>query len=295
MLAMSPATPPTIPRPAPSEGDYERIGDAIRFLREHRTRQPELAEVAAHVGLSPYHFQRLFSRWTGVSPKRYLQYLTVEHAKRLLDDSRDLLETTWETGLSGPARLHDHFVTLEAVTPGEYRRGAAGRISWGIQPSPFGPVFLASTERGVCRLAFLGEGEAGERVAELEARWPGSRVERHDAAAREIAARVFGDLPGAGRPLSLLVRGTNFQVQVWKALLEIPAGTVGSYGGVARALGRPEATRAVGNAVGANPVAYLIPCHRVLRSSGEIGGYRWGATRKQAILAWEASRREAAG
>lgn len=271
--------------------DYQRIAHAIDYLARHRERQPGLEELAAELGLSPFHCQRLFRRWAGISPKRFLQYLTVAHAKRLLAESQSVLETSLAGGLSGPSRLHDHFVTLEAVTPGEFRRRGEGLvIRYGVHDSPFGPMLLAVTGRGVCGLSFL-DGQALEtRLKALAESWPEARLVADRAATGAVAVRIFAARPDAGRPLHLLVRGTNFQVRVWQALLDIPPGTLCSYRQLAGAVGRPAAARAVGAAVGANPIGYLIPCHRVIRGSGALGGYRWGLTRKQALQAWESAR-----
>ncbi|MDX1501868.1 MAG: methylated-DNA--[protein]-cysteine S-methyltransferase [Thermoanaerobaculia bacterium] len=264
--------------------DYERIRTAIEYIAAEAPRQPGLEEVAARLALSPFHCQRLFRRWAGVSPKRFLQVLTVEHAKRLLDDSASVLDAALETGLSGPGRLHDHFVTLEALSPGEYkRRGEGLAIRWGTTPSPFGDALLGATDRGVCALAFPPHGDAGP--AWLADQWPGADLVEDPAAVEPAAREIFG-----GGRVRLFARGTNFQVQVWRALLRIPSGQVASYASVAQAVGRPRAVRAVGSAVGANRVAFLIPCHRVIRSAGGLGGYRWGTDRKRALLAWEAAR-----
>lgn len=274
--------------------DYARVARAIGFLTERVHDQPELADVAKAVGLSAGRTQRLFKRWAGVSPKRFLEFLTVEHAKQLLDRSVSVLETSYETGLSGPGRLHDHFVKLEAVTPGEYKSGGGGlELVWGVHDSPFGPVFLAASERGISRLAFLGEKESAERVrSELESlarSWPGADLGREDASTGELVRRVFDPETNPGEIL-VRVSGTNFQLAVWKALLSIPSGAVSTYQAVAEAAGNARALRAVGSAVGANPVAYLIPCHRVIRKSGAMGEYRWGSATKHALLAWEAAR-----
>ncbi len=271
--------------------DYERVARAVRYIAGSAADQPGLAEVAAHLEMSPYHLQRLFRRWAGVSPKRFLQCLTVEHAKALLADSVSVLDAALEVGLSGPARLHDHFVALEAVTPGEYKSAGDGlTIRWGVAETPFGAAFLARTDRGICRLAFPAAGElAGEREL-LAARWPEASLVEDGVAARRCARRVFAARTPA-EPLHLAVRGTNFQVAVWRALLAIPPGCLVTYGELARALERPRSARAVGAAVGANPIAYLIPCHRVVRQAGALGGYRWGTTRKRALIAWESSRR----
>lgn len=274
--------------------DYERVEQAIRYLLENHLDQPRLDDVAAAAGLSPHHLQRVFKRWAGVSPKRFLQFLTVEHAKRLLEESQSVLDAAFETGLSSPGRLHDHFVALEAVTPGEYKeRGHGLSIRHGVHPSPFGAAFLAVTDRGICALSFLGgrDEEAGDRLADLRRQWPEATFSTRRAETRALAERVFAAGPGDAEPIRLLVQGTNFQVQVWKALLRIPPGAVTSYERVARAVGRPRAFRAVGAAVGQNPVSYLIPCHRVIRSMGLVGNYRWGEERKHALLAWEAAAR----
>jgi len=272
--------------------DYERVARAIEYIVANAGTQPGLAEVAAQANLSPYHFQRLFSRWAGLTPKQFLQVMTVERAKRLLSETRlSLLETSEAVGFSSPSRLHDHFVRLEAVTPGEFRRlGENLEIRYGQAESPFGPAFIAATRRGISKLAFLDE--EPEAFDQMASRAPlAAFIEDHDQA-RALAGRVFGRNAERRSPISVHVRGTNFQVAVWRALLAVPPGHLVSYGDVARAIGRPAAVRAVGSAVGANPCAFLIPCHRVIRENGEIGGYRWGLTRKRAINAWEAATSE---
>lgn len=276
---------------------YDRIARAIDFIAAHTDEQPGLDAVAAHVGLSPYHFQRVFARWAGVTPKRFLQVLTLERAKLMLETSTlPLLEIADTLGLSSGSRLYDHFVQLEAVTPAEYRRVGKGlAIRYGRAASPFGEVFVATTPRGICALAFL-DAEARARAAQpfdrLRRDWPDARLVADDREARRAAARVFAPVRERAAPLSVLVRGTNFQTQVWRALLGIEPGRLVSYGAVAAAIGRPGAQRAVGAAVGANPIAFVIPCHRVIRAGGGIGGYRWGLTRKRALHAWEAARYE---
>jgi AraC family transcriptional regulator of adaptative response/methylated-DNA-[protein]-cysteine methyltransferase len=272
--------------------DYDRIARAIEFIAANAGAQPGLAEIAAQAKLSPFHFQKLFSRWAGVSPKRFLQVVTVERAKRLLDEGRDsLLGASESLGLSSSSRLHDHFVTLEAMTPAEYRRQAAGlEIRHGETETPFGRAFLAWTLRGVCALRFI-DGEPKQAVLlDLQQSWPGAILKRDGAGARQLAERIFGGSSKGAQLLPVVVRGTNFQVAVWRALLRIPAGGFVAYGDIAAAIGRPKAVRAVGTAVGANPCAFVIPCHRVIRESGALGGYRWGLTRKQAIQTWEAAR-----
>lgn len=272
--------------------DYERIERAIRYVQVHREAQPSLDDVARHVALSPYHFERLFQRWAGTTPKRFLQYLTLQHAKRALADDQPVLGAAFEAGLSGPGRLHDLFVAVDAVTPGEFRQHGAGlEITTGVHDTPFGPAFLGVTGRGLCALHFVDDG--GEAAADaLAAAWPEATIARDDAATAPTAALLTEAMGGkTDRPIPVLLRGTNFQLKVWEALLSIPSGEVVAYDDVAERVGRPEAVRAVAGAIGRNSVGWLIPCHRVLRKSGAISGYRWGPVRKAALLAWEAARR----
>ena len=267
--------------------DYQRIEQAIRFLQTNFERQPDLDEVARQVYLSPFHFQRLFSEWAGVSPKRFLQTLTAEYLKAKLHETRNLLEAAELAGLSTPSRVHDLFVTLEAVTPQEYRTGGAGLyINYGFAPTPFGDGLLATTERGMCWLAFVPEGGHEAALTELYAAWPQAQLAENQGVAAKLAQEIFQSAE-PGRKFHLLVRGTNFQVKVWNALLHIPAGSVASYQAVAQAAGVPGAARAVGSAIGSNNLAYLIPCHRVIRQSGMIGEYRWGSPKKALLLGWE--------
>jgi len=281
--------------PAPADNDaphYPMVAAAIRYLVEHYAEQPSLEEVAAIAGLHPHHFQRIFKRWAGISPKRFAQYLTVEHAKSLLADDESVLGTALDVGLSGPGRLHDLFVACEAMTPGEYK--ASGHdlvIRYGVHDSPLGRVVIGLTERGICWLGFVDA--TADPAAELSVEWAAATLVRDDAAVAEIADQVFGGAKSPGHMPPLLLRGTNFQVKVWQALLRIPPGRVASYQQVAEAIGSPAAVRAVGSAVGHNPVAVIIPCHRVILKSGAIHNYRWGETRKRALLAWEAGQREA--
>ena len=272
--------------------DYDRIEAAIRYLARHRNRQPKLAELAAHIGLSQSHLHRLFSRWAGVTPKRFLEFLTVQHAKKLLDNSEPVLAAAHGSGLSGPGRLHDHFVTVEAVTPGEYRsRGAGLTIRFGTGESPFGPVFVAWTERGVCRVAFAADGDVYAEMDALHRAWERASLERDELSATALAWSIFSaPFEDESRPLTVYVRGTNFQLAVWRALLRVPPGKVVTYGRLAEAVCSAQAARATGTAVGSNPVAFLIPCHRVIRADGITGNYAGGATRKRCMLAWEASR-----
>ena len=273
--------------------DYQRIAEAIEFIAGHIASQPTLEEIAAHLHLSPFHFQRLFSRWVGVTPKRYLQILTVERAKQLLGESRSLLDVSDSLGLSSGSRLYDHFVHLEAVTPGEYKqRGRDLSIDYAVHSTPFGDIFIAMTPRGICKLGFLDYGEYGQQLADLRRQWPLSVIEENRESTQPVVEAMFWRKGTADRPLSLYVSGTNFQISVWKALLQVPPGAVVSYTQIAEALGKPRSARAVGTAIGANPVAFLIPCHRVIRQSGQLGGYHWGETRMHAIHAWETARRE---
>ena len=274
--------------------DYQRIAQAIDFIRTHIHQQPTLNQVAAQLHLSPGHFQRLFSRWTGVTPKTYLQYLTLAYAKALLRQPTTVFETSCDLGLSSASRLYDHFVTLDAVTPGEYRTCGQGvNIEYATGHTPFGKMFIAMTPRGICKMCFIDQGDANQAIGDLKKQWPGARFQGNSRQAGIIIDSLFTQNTKADRPLSLLVSGTNFQVNVWKALLRIPSGSVTSYGQLAADIGHQRAGRAVGSAIGANPVALLIPCHRVICNNGDITGYHRGNTRKQAILAWEAARRDA--
>jgi AraC family transcriptional regulator of adaptative response/methylated-DNA-[protein]-cysteine methyltransferase len=276
--------------------DYQIIADSLSFLGKNFQQQPSLDELAARAGMSRYHFQRVFTRWAGVSPKRFLQFLTVEHSKSLLRESEPVLKTAFAMGLSGPARLHDLFITTEGVTPGEFKSGGADlNIHFGVHESPFGPALFARTERGLCHLSFLptqNPAEAGNNVQELQGEWPEAQLIEDPEKTYEFAQAVFGPKGGTSEPsaLSVVLKGTNFQIKVWNALLRIPPGTVTTYGRLAQALDQPRAARAVGSAVGRNPISYLIPCHRVIREMGTISGYRWGPIRKRAMLGWEAAR-----
>jgi AraC family transcriptional regulator of adaptative response/methylated-DNA-[protein]-cysteine methyltransferase len=262
--------------------DYSRIEQAIQFLETNAWRQPDLREVAASVHLSEYHFQRLFTRWAGISPKRFLQFITKENAKQLLKSS-STLDAAYSAGLSSPGRLHDLFVKCEAMTPGEYKlQGAGLKISYGFHPTPYGECLLASTERGICFLAFVTLQGRDALLEEMKADWRNAEwVEDSLNTGKHIKA-IFS--PNLKTPITLHVRGTNFQIKVWEALLRIPPGQVTSYEGLAVQTGNPSASRAVGNAVSHNPIAYLIPCHRVLRKLGDFGNYRYGTARKKAML-----------
>lgn len=276
--------------------DYERIARAINYITANVTAQPTLDEIAAHVHLSPFHFQRLFSRWAGTTPKRFLQVLTLELGKKLLDESGSLLEVSDRLGLSSSSRLHDHFVQLEAVTPGEYRnKGKDLVIEYGTHDTAFGRLFVAQTPRGVCRAAFVDADDVAAQLEVLRKTWPlAAYVEDVSGTAHVAGLLAANSAQTDARPLSLHVAGTNFQMAVWRALLRIPAGRAVTYSQVASAVGSPAAVRAAGTAIGANPIAFVIPCHRVIQQSGALGGYRWGLERKQALQVWERLRSDAA-
>ncbi|MDE3066608.1 MAG: methylated-DNA--[protein]-cysteine S-methyltransferase [Verrucomicrobiota bacterium] len=268
--------------------DYERIARVIRHLDECHAEQPDLALLARRAGLSRFHLHRLFSAWAGVTPKDFLQCLTLAHAKKLLLAGGSILDVTLESGLSGPGRLHDLCVSLEAASPGELKSGGAGwAISFGIAESPFGQCLIAESPRGTCHLSFVENEKSA--MAELQSDWMQAELKRDDAAAAGTASKIFRRPGGSTAPATLraFVRGTPFQVRVWRALLQVPPGSLTTYGRLASAIGRPGAARAVGAAAGQNPLGYLIPCHRVIRETGVIGNYYWGRTRKRAMIAWE--------
>lgn len=277
--------------------DYERIEKAIAYLVEHVGEQPSLDEMAAQVHLSPFHFQRLFCQWAGTTPKRFLQVLTLERGKQLLQQSRSVLEVSHDIGLSGSSRLHDHFVQLEAVTPGEFKqKGQNLQLDYGVHATPFGPLFIAMTSRGICKASFIDFSSLEQELAALQQAWPLSTLQHNQALTAPVVDRMFSlqyehhqqyKHDSLQKPFSLHVSGTNFQVAVWRALLKIPSGSLVSYSELANTLGYPKASRAVANAIGANPVAWMIPCHRVIRESGALGGYRWGVPKKQLIQTWE--------
>jgi AraC family transcriptional regulator of adaptative response/methylated-DNA-[protein]-cysteine methyltransferase len=277
--------------------DYARVAKALAYLAENYTSQPELTEIAEQAGLSEYHFQRTFTHWVGISPKRFLQYITLAHAKERLRQSTSLLDAALEVGLSGPGRLHDLFITWEAMSPGEYKqRGRGLTIDYGFHPSPFGECLLMTTPRGICGLAFVVKGQREAALEELGAGWEHARLRQDQHATHTTAENIFSRAEGRGRrtpTVRLLLRGTPFQVKVWEALLRVPVGALTSYEHLSRALGyRGRGNQAIGQAVGSNAIAYLIPCHRVIRKSGLIGGYRWGPERKLAMLGWEAAQTE---
>jgi len=267
--------------------DYARVEAMIRHLEANRLSQPSLGELAEAAGLGETQVHRLFRRWAGVTPKEFLQCLTLEDAKRRLRESASVLEAALDSGLSGPGRLHDLLVTVEAASPGEFKSGGRGlRISWGSAESPFGPCTVGWNARGIAHLAFHELETVREVPDGLRAQWPAAELVRDDAGAAERAAGIFRD-GGVNGGLRAFVRATPFQLQVWRALLQVPEGAVTTYGRLADLIGRPGAARAVGTACGANPVGYLIPCHRVIRETGAVDGYRWGTARKRILLARE--------
>ena len=276
-----------------SQDDFSRIERIVHLLVENYREQPTLAAMAAHANLSEFHFQRLFSRWAGVSPKKFVQYLTLEHAKQCLANADTILDASYASGLSGSSRLHDLFVRHESLTPGEYRKAGAGLLMrYDFVETPFGEAVVAATDRGVCGLAFTS-GDRATALAELMQRWPRADVVRDAgflaAYANQLQRQKRRSKQGS-HELRVVLGGTAFQLQVWEALLRIPPGARVTYQQIADRIGSPKAVRAVANAIGRNPVAWLIPCHRVIRSSGALGGYHWGEARKAAMLGWESSR-----
>lgn len=281
----------SIQTPNVESKDYARIAKSIAFILEHYRDQPSLGVMAGASGLSSWHFNRLFRRWVGVTPKQLVQFLTLRAAKASLDDKHSVLESALDAGLSGTGRLHDLFVTIEAMTPGEYKRGGEGLVmTFGYAESPFGEILVSYCKRGIAHLAFVDEGARQQALADLRAAWPNASLQRDDEKATTLATEVFSD---STQNVQLCLKGTNFQLQVWQALLRIPSGSQISYQALAGEIGKPGSARAVANACGRNPVAWLIPCHRVLRSTGALGGYRWGIERKAGMLTWEALRQEA--
>jgi AraC family transcriptional regulator, regulatory protein of adaptative response / methylated-DNA-[protein]-cysteine methyltransferase len=271
------------------EGDYDLVRRAIEFISRRFRTQPSLDEIAAHVGVKPLALKRLFARWAGLTPKAFLQAVTLDHARRLLADSASILEASYDLGLSGPGRLHDLFVTHEAVTPGAYKaRGAGLTLRYGFHPSPFGTALLMVTDRGLAGLAFADAGGEAVTLRDLQRPWPHATYVEDRAATGPVAQRVFDRQAWrADRPLRVTMIGSDFEVRVWEMLLSVPLGRATTYAAVAARIGRPEAARAVGAAVGRNPISFVVPCHRVLGKGGDLTGYRWGLTRKRAIIGWE--------
>ncbi|WP_259782801.1 bifunctional helix-turn-helix domain-containing protein/methylated-DNA--[protein]-cysteine S-methyltransferase [Aestuariispira ectoiniformans] len=277
---------------------YDTIEIALTYLSDHWDEQPELGELAQYVGMSEHHLQRVFTRWVGISPKKFLSALTLDQARRRLNDSLSVLHASLDSGLSGPGRLHDLFVTYEAMTPGEYKRQAAGlTIRYGWHATPFGQALLMTTDRGVCGMSFVDDRGVDACFDDMAARWPKARLVQDQAETERAIATIFaspddiksGNVP----PLRLFLKGTDFQVKVWEALMELPMGALTTYGDIAKQVGiSTGGGQAVGNAVGKNPISWLIPCHRVIRNTGELGGYRWGLPRKIAMMGWEAAAAE---
>ena len=284
--------PGAITVPDEPHSDYERVRRIIAFISERWRDQPSLEAIANHVGLSTTHVHHLFRRWAGLSPKAFLQALTLDNAKALLSDSASVLDATYEVGLSGPARLHDLFVTHEAMTPGDYKAGGSGlTMRFGFHPSPFGEAVLIATDRGLAGLGFVDDGDRQAALSDLTRRWPKAAYVEDEATTAPPARRIFNPSQWqAEQPLRVVLIGTDFEVRVWQTLLRIPRDKATTYSDIARHIGKPAACRAVGAAVGKNPVSFVVPCHRVLGRSGALTGYHWGLTRKQAILGWEAGK-----
>ena len=272
--------------------NYQRIAEAIAYIRDHFREQPSLEEVAARVHLSPFHFQRLFSEWAGTTPKKFLQFISLEHAKQLLTEQKaTLFDTALDTGLSGTGRLHDLFISMEGMTPAEYKNGGSNlTVSYSFAETPFGRLIVASTDKGICYMAFDKDDE--EALNNLRLRFPNALFTQQQDRMQQNALSIFQNDRSRLPEIKLHLKGTPFQMKVWEALLTIPMGSLSTYGQIAAQAGNPGASRAVGTAIGSNPVAYLIPCHRVIQSTGQIGGYRWGSTRKSAMIGWECVRRE---
>ncbi|WP_190810706.1 methylated-DNA--[protein]-cysteine S-methyltransferase [Flagellimonas sp. S3867] len=269
--------------------NYNRIAKAIAHINTNFREQPTLDEIAEKVHLSPYHFQRMFKEWAGISPKKFLQYTSVQHAKKVLDENKTtLFDAAMDTGLSGTSRLHDLFISIEGMTPGEYKNGGENlNINYSYAQSPFGLVVIASTEKGLCYVAFTNDEEKG--LYELKTQFPEATYHQRVDQTQVNALMVFANDWSQISEIKLHLKGTDFQLKVWESLLKIPKGQLSTYGKIAKMIERPKASRAVGTAIGSNPVAYLIPCHRVIQSSGNFGGYRWDSNRKTAIIGWEAA------
>jgi AraC family transcriptional regulator of adaptative response/methylated-DNA-[protein]-cysteine methyltransferase len=269
--------------------DYHRIEKAIDYLKVNFKQQPSLEDVAAHVYLSPFHFQRMFKEWAGVTPKKFLQYLSIEYAKGILKDQQStLFDAAYETGLSGTSRLHDLFIKIEGMTPGEYKNGGAQlQINYSFAESPFGSLIVAATPKGICYMAFADDSDLA--FQELQQLFPNAKYRQVLDMIQQNALYIFGKDWSRLQELKLHLKGTDFQIKVWETLLKVPVGELSTYSAIASAIDNPKASRAVGSAVGDNPVAFLIPCHRVIKSTGELGQYHWGSPRKTAMIGWEAA------
>lgn len=271
--------------------NYEKIAKAISFISENAKKQPSLFEVAEEVNISQFHFQRMFTEWAGVSPKKFLQYITADYLKEKIKESTSLVELAEAAGLSSQSRVYDLFTGIEAVTPQEYKTGGKGlQIHYGFHPTPFGECFIAVTERGICAMAFVDEQTKDHQLILLGKKWHFASIEANQVITENYINRIFAPHLSSLDRLPLLVQGTNFQLKVWEALLTIPQGSVTTYQQIANSIGNPKAVRAVGTAVGDNPIAFLIPCHRVIRKEGILGEYRWGSLRKKALIGWEAAK-----
>ena len=269
--------------------DYSRIEKAIAYINHNFREQPSLEEISTAVNMSPFHFQRLFSEWAGVSPKKFLQYVSLRYAKHLLQRNTTLMNVSNEIGLSSSSRLHDLFINIEGMTPGEFKNGGAGlTINYSFRESPFGNIIIASTNKGVCYIHFQNNESVALRG--LKACFPSAVYHQAEAKYQKDALLIFQKNGGQTDPIKLHLRGTRFQIKVWESLLKIPTGALSTYGDIAKKIGNPKAARAVGTAIGANPIAFLIPCHRVIQSNGKFGGYMWGAEKKMAIIGWEAAK-----
>ena len=274
---------------AQEELNYNRIAEAIEFIKNNFKQQPSLDEIASKVHLSPFHFQRLFSEWAGTTPKKFLQYISIEHAKTLLTDQKaSLFDTAFETGLSGPGRLHDLFITIEGMTPAEHKNGGKNlSINYSFTESPFGNLIEASTSKGICYIAFINN--ETNALNDLKQKFPNAIIQHKSDVFQQNAMLIFQNDWSKMSEIKMHLKGTDFQLKVWEALLKIPMGKLSTYGNIAKQIGNPKASRAVGTAIGSNPIAFLIPCHRVIQSTGNFGGYMWGNTRKTAIIGWESA------
>ncbi|WP_029277441.1 methylated-DNA--[protein]-cysteine S-methyltransferase [Pedobacter borealis] len=274
---------------AQEEINFNRIAEAISYIKANFKTQPGLEEIAEKVNLSPFHFQRLFSEWAGTTPKRFLQYISIGYAKEMLKENQSLFDTALETGLSGTSRLHDLFVNIEGMTPGEYKNGGENlHINYSFAESPFGNIIVASTSKGICHIAFYDDENIA--LANLQRQFPAAQYQQILDKEQQNALFIFSHDWSKLHQIKLHLKGTDFQLKVWEALLKIPMGKLATYGNIAKQLQNPSASRAVGTAIGDNPVAFLIPCHRVIQSSGALGGYHWGVNRKTAMIGWEAAK-----
>jgi AraC family transcriptional regulator of adaptative response/methylated-DNA-[protein]-cysteine methyltransferase len=285
----------SVPDPASlktAAADYDIVRRAIAHIRGHWRSQPSVEAIAEAAGVTATELHHLFRRWAGITPKAFLQALTLDSARQMLRDSASVLDTAYEVGLSGPGRLHDLFVTHEAMSPGEWKSGGEGlTISYGLHPCPFGTALIMAAPRGLCGLAFADAGKEKTVLADMRRRWPKAKYAEDLSVTAPLAQRIFDrECWRTERPLRVVLIGTDFEVRVWETLLRIPMGRAASYSDIAGALGAPKAARAVGAAVGKNPIAFVVPCHRVIGKSGELTGYHWGVTRKRAMLGWEAGR-----